>query len=101
MEIAPSIAPESFGIVLAEAFSCRLPVIASRVGAYPELVHDGQTGLLVESGNVDALRSSILKLSADFPLYRAMSVNAFMQAQQLTSEKVFADYLSLYHAGVK
>jgi glycosyltransferase involved in cell wall biosynthesis len=53
--VVPSICLESFGLVVAEAYSAGLPVIASRLGALGELVEDGVTGLLVEAGNSEAL----------------------------------------------
>jgi len=53
---------EPFGIVLLEAMAAGLPVIASRVGGIPEIVQDGETGLLVEPGNPGALAESLLRL---------------------------------------
>ena len=49
--VLPSIGYETFGLVIVEAFACSLPVIASRIGALPDLVKDGETGLLFEAGN--------------------------------------------------
>ena len=42
---------EGFGIVLLEAMLAGLPVVATRVSAVPEVVADGETGLLVEAGD--------------------------------------------------
>ena len=42
---------EGFGIVLLEAMLARLPVVATRVSAVPEVVADGETGLLVDPGD--------------------------------------------------
>ena len=42
---------EGFGIVLLEAMLAGLPVVATRVSAVPEVVADGETGLLVEPGD--------------------------------------------------
>jgi rhamnosyl/mannosyltransferase len=54
---------ESFGMFLAEAMACGLPVVASRTGGIPDVVADGETGLLVTHGDVgelaDALRTVI------------------------------------------
>ena len=49
--VAPSISFESFGMNLVEAFASATPVIASRHGAYAELVADGETGLLFSPGD--------------------------------------------------
>ena len=59
--IAPSI-QESFGLAPVEAMAMGIPVIASRVGGLPEVVLDGETGLLVPSSNSEALADAIVYL---------------------------------------
>jgi glycogen synthase len=56
---------ESFGIAYLEGWANNKPVIAAHAGAVPEIVRDGETGLLVEFGNVGDLAASILELLAD------------------------------------
>jgi len=48
-----------------EAMDCGLPVVATRVGGVPEAVIDGQTGLLVESRNVEQLRHAVERMIVD------------------------------------
>jgi glycosyltransferase involved in cell wall biosynthesis len=49
--VVPSIWPETFGLGALQAMACGRPVVASAVGGLPELVRDGETGLLVEPNN--------------------------------------------------
>jgi len=57
--ILPSIWYENFPRTLVEAFACGLPVIASRCGALSELVQEGQTGLLFQTGDSGDLARKI------------------------------------------
>ena len=59
---------EGFGLVLLEAMAQSTPIIASRVSAIPEIVVDGETGLLVPPRDVDALADSLSRLLSDSAL---------------------------------
>jgi glycosyltransferase involved in cell wall biosynthesis len=63
---------ESFGLVFAEAMSFGLPVVACKVGGIPEVVADGETGLLVEANNPKAFASALLILLKDRDLRTRM-----------------------------
>ncbi|HTZ87761.1 MAG TPA: glycosyltransferase [Solirubrobacteraceae bacterium] len=52
-------------VALMEALAAGLPVIASRLSGIPELVRDGETGLLVEPGDPEALADAFRRLLAD------------------------------------
>ena len=56
---------EGFGIVLLEAMLAGLPVVATRVSAVPEVVADGETGVLVEPADVEGLASVLEALLID------------------------------------
>lgn len=56
---------EGFGLVALEAMNCARPVIASRVSALPEIILDGETGILVSPDDVPALTSAITALLDD------------------------------------
>ena len=62
--VCPSIY-EPLGIVNLEAMACHTAVVASRVGGIPEVVVDGETGLLVPPEDPDALARAINELVAD------------------------------------
>jgi glycosyltransferase involved in cell wall biosynthesis len=55
-----------------EASAAGLPVIASRVGGVPEVIEDGYTGLLFESGDAAALAAGLQALAADSELARRL-----------------------------
>lgn len=62
VHVAPE---EAFGLAVVEAMLARRPVIAAQAFALPELVRDGETGLLFESGNVEDLERQITRLIED------------------------------------
>lgn len=62
--------------VIKEAMACGLPVVASRVGGVPDLVREGETGLLFEAGDANQLRTCLVKLVADGHLRRKMGAAA-------------------------
>ena len=65
---------EGFGLVLLEAMSRRVPVIASRVSAIPEVVVHGETGILVEAREVDELATAMTRLLEDRALRQHMGL---------------------------
>jgi glycosyltransferase involved in cell wall biosynthesis len=70
--VIPSRWFEPFANVTLEAMSCGLPVIASRIGGFPEIVEDGVTGFLFEPGNSEDLASKMRLLWENPGLCRDM-----------------------------
>jgi glycosyltransferase involved in cell wall biosynthesis len=60
--VLPSMFQETFGLVLLEAFSAALPVIAFRSGGIPELVDHQRNGLLIDQGDEAALLRSMREM---------------------------------------
>jgi glycosyltransferase involved in cell wall biosynthesis len=74
--IFPSECYETFGMGILEAYLLRKPVIASDLGAYPELVRPNETGLLFQPGNADDLADKITALLRDDGRAEAMGAAA-------------------------
>lgn len=71
--------------VITEAMACRLPVVSTKLAGIPEMVADGETGLLVEPGDDHALADALAKLAGDPALRKRMG-----EAGRLRAEKLFA-----------
>jgi glycosyltransferase involved in cell wall biosynthesis len=67
---------ELLGLAAIEAMACGTPVVASRLGGVPEVVRDGETGYLVEPGDIDGLRDRLATVLADERLARRLGDNA-------------------------
>ena len=72
--ITPSLY-EGFGLPAAEAMACEVPVIATSAGALPEVVKEGETGILVPAQDPHALASAIKRLLEDESKRRQMGIN--------------------------
>lgn len=59
-----------------EAFACGKPAVASRIGGIPEMVREGETGLLAKAGDVTDLRDVISRFWEQPELVREMGGNA-------------------------
>ena len=64
---------ESFGLAALEAMACSVPSIATRVGGVPELIEDGENGLLFEVGDIAAMSEAAISLLRDEARLTAMS----------------------------
>lgn len=67
---------ELLGLSVLEAMASATPVVASRIGGLPEVVTDGETGFLVEPGDVAALHDRLATLLGDPRLARRLGDNA-------------------------
>jgi glycosyltransferase involved in cell wall biosynthesis len=70
--LAPSLCYEGFPMVMVEALSFGLPIIASRIGGLPEIVQDGHSGLLFEPGDSSALLQVLRVFVSDTSRIEAM-----------------------------
>lgn len=97
--VVPSVWEEAFGLAALEPMARGVPVIASRIGGIPEVVVDGETGVLVPPGDEPALAGALARLLQD-PAERARlgengrrrAVESFSLAGEI---KTLVDVLSL------
>ena len=73
---------EGFGIAIAEAMSYQLPVISTNISAIPELVQDGENGILVPPENPSAIAAAITKLSEDSSLRMRMGKDGYQKIKR-------------------
>ena len=82
MVVIASLCTEASPIVLREAFATGRPVIATKVGDVPEIVEDGENGLVVEPGDSNALAAAILRFLSDDKLAAHCATNALRYARE-------------------
>jgi glycosyltransferase involved in cell wall biosynthesis len=88
---------EALGTAFIEAAAMGLPAVATRVDGVPEVVADGETGLLVPSLDVPALAEAICRLLGDAELRRRMGAQASERIRRLYSrEAMAAGMVALY-----
>lgn len=84
---------ESFGIAAAEASACGKPVVATNISGLVEVVENSQTGLVIESKNIDQVTSALIKLVEDKNLRQDMGAKGRKRVEEhFTAEKMVAEF---------
>ncbi len=94
--VMPSVR-EGFGLAIAEAMACGLPVVASDCSAIPELIDDGMGGFLCPVGDVKAFANKI-NLLADSPKlrYEMGEYNRAKVEKMFTLDRMVKEYQDLF-----
>lgn len=96
--ITPSEWYENNPMTIIESYSVGTPVIGARIGGIPEIVVDGQTGFLFESGNVDDLREKlILTDKLNGCEYSELSANTIRFANENLSKDIYWEKLKGFY----
>jgi len=91
---------EPMGIVNLEAMAAGKAVLASRVGGVPEIVIDGETGILIPPANPDALASGIARLATDGPLRTRLGCAGRHRAHEFRWETIAGQYIAIYRNAI-
>lgn len=88
---------EGLGVVLLEAMACGLPVIGSNIGGIPDIIHEGETGLLVPQKDISGLSKSIIKLIENPNLRENLANGGYkMVKDNFSWETIAKDYIYRY-----
>lgn len=97
--VLPSTGPELFGIVNLEAMACGIPIVASKIGGIPDIVKDGENGLLVPPRNSKVLADAIIYLLENEDIREKMGKNGREKVEDYSWEMIAEEtekvYLSL------
>ena len=99
--VVPSECYETFSFAAQEPLARGIPVIASDLGALPELVKDGETGLLFPPGDAAALAERIARLSGDAALRARLGAQARTQIREKCDAERYACALFDLYAAVR
>jgi len=82
-----------------EALAVGTPVVATAVGGVPEIVRDGENGLLAPAGDVDAIADAIARLAGDDALRATLAANAAGSVAELDETRVLRRIVRLIEEG--
>jgi glycosyltransferase involved in cell wall biosynthesis len=91
---------EGLPMAILEAMGQGRPVIATRVGAIPELVRDGQEGFLIEPGDVPALVECLVRVASDSDLVRRLGASARQRVEREYAIDVMVDRVADTYANL-
>jgi glycosyltransferase involved in cell wall biosynthesis len=94
--VFPSVVPEALGNVVHEAMSQGRAVVGTRPGGHVDMIEEGKTGMLLPSGDVQALADAMRRLLSAPQLRERMGEAGRLRAASFTSEVVVPEIEQLY-----
>jgi glycosyltransferase involved in cell wall biosynthesis len=94
--LVPSVCRDACPTVVLEAMIAGTPVVASRIGGIPDLIEDDVSGLLVEPGDVSALRAAMARVQSDAALAERLAMAAAERVQAFTAAAVVPRIEAVY-----
>ncbi|MDQ2178489.1 glycosyltransferase family 4 protein [Marinifilum sp. D714] len=88
---------EGLPLSILEAMSYGLPIISTKVGGIPDLIHKGKNGILVVPGNQRAIKNAIVKLMTNQGLCKNYSQNSTRAVVDFYPDRVLKTLFSIYH----
>ncbi|MBK8024150.1 MAG: glycosyltransferase [Chloroflexi bacterium] len=87
---------ETFGLVVVEAMAAGLPVVASRVGGIPDVVHIGETGYTFDVGDIDGLIDGVRRTVSSRERIAEMGRSARAFAETQSWDAMMDEVIALY-----
>ncbi|HSI91311.1 MAG TPA: glycosyltransferase family 4 protein [Adhaeribacter sp.] len=87
---------EGLGTTILDAFACRVPVVATKGGGIPEIVKEGETGLLAEIYDTQQLAHKVKRILHEPGLKQVLTENAWRFLQNFRKEETARRTLQIY-----
>jgi glycosyltransferase involved in cell wall biosynthesis len=100
MLILPSVCYENFPVVVAEAYATGLPVVASRIGCLPEIIRNGETGLLFRAADSADLVDVVYRLWDMAHVMEMRKRARFEFESKYSSESAYLALINIYRIAV-
>jgi glycosyltransferase involved in cell wall biosynthesis len=92
---------EPFGVALLEAKAAGLPIVATAVGEIPDIIADGESGLLVPPDNAASMADRFVTLAQDRALRSRLGSRARLEVEQHSLQSAVAAYEGLYEESLE